>query len=361
MMNEAWQRDGFCVPNPGTYSFQWLWDSCFHSLIWAELGDDRALVELDSTLAHQGPTGFVPHVTYWAEPSHHASFWSQPLTSTITQPPMFGHTAAALSRAGLAVSQETFERCRRGLAHLLNVRPRHPSGLIPVLHPWETGCDDSLRWDDWRGRSSWFQTKGDLVEALVVTDGVALGSTSFSVASAGFNALVAWNIAELDSVGQAGDLADQAKQLSELLADQWDAGLATWVDAGNTGSGRIRTLDGMLGLLVDPREAGFDQLRTGGGYAAPYGPRGVHEGEPAYDPDTYWRGPAWPQLSYLCIQAASQAGERVLAEQLHECLTRSAEASELSEYWNPDTGTGRGAQPQSWTGLSILPLPTQSR
>ena len=72
MLSNAWREPGFCVPNPATYPYQWLWDSCFHSIIWAELGDDRCVTELANTLAHQDGDGFVPHMTYWGVPDAHA-------------------------------------------------------------------------------------------------------------------------------------------------------------------------------------------------------------------------------------------------------------------------------------------------
>ncbi len=53
----AWRADGaggFCVPHATTYPWQWLWDSCFHAVVWAHLGDDRAAAELRSALSAPG-------------------------------------------------------------------------------------------------------------------------------------------------------------------------------------------------------------------------------------------------------------------------------------------------------------------
>ena len=45
-------------------------------------------------------------MTYWSERGRaddatHASFWGRPETSSITQPPMYGHALAELHRAGV--------------------------------------------------------------------------------------------------------------------------------------------------------------------------------------------------------------------------------------------------------------------
>ena len=84
LMDRAWREPGFCVPNAETYPHQWLWDSCFHAITWGALGDDRGRRELANTLAHQDPSGFVPHMTYWQDPERHRHFWGRAMTSIIT-------------------------------------------------------------------------------------------------------------------------------------------------------------------------------------------------------------------------------------------------------------------------------------
>ena len=125
MMLAHWRPDGHTVPNADVYPWQWLWDSCFHALIWAELGEpERAVTELRSALADQDELGFVPHIRYAGGPSPHAEFWGRPATSSITQPPMYGHAVAELERRGIAVPDDVRERAVRGLRFLLDHRRR---------------------------------------------------------------------------------------------------------------------------------------------------------------------------------------------------------------------------------------------
>lgn len=357
VLDAAWRDPGFCVPHAGTYPFQWLWDSCFHSVVWAALGDERATAELASALANQTPSGFVPHLTYWGDPGHHADFWGRPLTSTITQPPMYGHAIAELVRHGRPVDSDVVQRAAAGLRFLLTRRARTGGGLVAVVHPWETGCDDSLRWDDWSPgpftTESWFVAKGELVSALRLEDGGAVSSDAFAVGSVGFNALVAWNVQELATVGGGADLGPLAEELVAALRRRWDEPSLTWTDAEH-GSGRRRTSDALLPLLVDPRPEAFDQLVDPDAFGAPYGPRGAHRDEPAYRPDRYWRGSAWPQLTYLLALAADRAGRRDIAAELAGCLVRGAERSGGAEHWHPETGEGYGARPQTWTTLALV-------
>ncbi len=357
MLMAHWVPEGYASPHALVYPWQWLWDSCFHSLVWEHLGDrHRALTELDAVLSTQGVDGFVPHMNYVRDPEFHAAFWGRSGASNITQPPMFGHAVAELRRRGVPVPVTTVERAGRGLEFLLTRRRRH-DGLVLLAHPWETGCDDSPRWDDLCPGDAfdlarWKARKGDLVASVAVDEsGAAVGNDAFTVASAGFNALVAFNAAEL---GLAVD------DLQDALDARWDAGRTTWSDAGDTetGSGRARTLDGLLPVLVERRPARiglvFEQVLDDGGYGGPFGPAGVHRDEASFAPSTYWRGPAWPQLSYLLWIAARRHHRDAVAGELARRTVAGAFTSGLAEYWNPDTAQGLGAIPQSWTGLALV-------
>src|SRR4051812_45980190 len=139
VMDAHWQPEGYTVPNALTYPFAWLWDSCFHSVIWAALGDgDRAVTELTHVFRCQDErTGFVPHIDYQREPDHLLGFWGRSDASTWPQPPMYGHAVVELRARGIAVPGEVVERAVAGVQYFLRDR-RHPSGLTFAVHPWET-------------------------------------------------------------------------------------------------------------------------------------------------------------------------------------------------------------------------------
>jgi hypothetical protein len=363
---DHWREPGFTVPNARTYPWQWLWDSCFHAVVWAHLGDaDRAVSELRCLFARQHETGFVPHIVYWEGAGEELeTFWGRVGVSSITQPPMYGHAVAELHRVGIEVPEELVAAAGDALRHLARWRVRL-GDLIGVVHPWETGCDDSPRWDEWVGgewtRDAWYVAKGRLMESIERAPGwVPVGNPDFVAAPAGFNALVAWNARELASVTGDAELTTIADTVAGALADRWDADRVTWVDAGAhaDGSGAVRTADALLPLLVEERPevvaAVADALVDPAGLGGPYGPRGVDRREPAYSSTTYWRGPAWPQLTYLLWRAARGHDHQSLASALAESLTRGAERSGFAEAWDADDAAPHGAVPQSWATLALV-------
>ena len=356
---------GYTAPNRLRYPWQWLWDSCFHALVWAELGDDRGLDELAQILGAADVSGCVPHMTYQLDPCHHEDFWGRTGASSITGPPMYGHALAELSRRGAHVPDRLVAAAAAGLDFLLQRRERHAeSGLVLLCHPWESGADNDPRWDDFCeggfAATRWFEAKGKLLGTIERSAGGApLHNPDFAAASAGFSALVAFNA--LDLAGATGALDPAAAyRLADAVRDRWDGDLRSYADAGaaGAGSGRTRTAYGLLGLLVES-DAGraaavADALGDPRAYGGACGPAGVHRDEPAFAPRTYWRGPSWPQLDYLLWLGLRRAGRHEAAATVARATVAGAAKSGLAEYWDSDDGTGLGAVPQSWAGLCLL-------
>jgi len=136
VFDDHWVPEGYAAPNTGVYPWQWLWDSCFHVLVWRALGDrDRAQRELAEMFRPQGPSGFVPHVNYVRSPGFHEDLWGRRDGSAITQPPMYGHAVAELVRAGWPPDDEVVAFAVSGLRFLLEHRARDGNGLVLACHP----------------------------------------------------------------------------------------------------------------------------------------------------------------------------------------------------------------------------------
>jgi len=372
LLEAHWDNErGYCVPNPSIYPHLWLWDSCFHAIVWADLGDPRALIELDAMLEGQLQDGLVPHMRYGGEP---ADTFLGPLdaTSSLAQPPMFGHTIRVLQQRGVSVPASMLARARRGLQWLRENR-RTENGLVFVVHPWEAGNDHSPRWDDWgapgrtasdydrAARTAWNK---DLMAAVTFADdGAAKWCSRFVACPAGFNAYVAFNMAELGQALDDDELRGWATELADAIdRELWDEEEQLWADLAVVGGGpsvRAPITDGIMAALVTSDEqkatAALDQLSADDRFAATFGPTNVARSHPAYDPGMYWRGATWPNINYLLWLALRRWDRTEDERELARRTLEGARASEWAEYWNPETGAGLGAKPQSWTGL-VLPM-----
>jgi hypothetical protein len=365
VMELHWQPQfGFTVPNSEVYPWMWLWDSCFHSVIWTALEDPRAVIELESVFEYQTPEGFVPHMGYQSNPDIHAEYWRAHGHSSITQPPMFGHAFAALRSRRVEVDHLA-ERVRRGLLYFFRHR-RADNGLIRIFHPWESGADDNPRWQPWQpapfDRAGWRRIKDDLVAALAVQDGVAIGSSRFDVCAASFNALVAWNARVAGEAMEDDELVRAGEELRDRIDEiLWNEGGGTWDDVDNLSGERLshRTVDALLGALVtenvERRTQVYAQVCGRKDFGLDFGPASVHPDEPNYDPSGYWRGSSWPQLTYLFWRGATDSRMSEPAGWLSARLSAGANASGFAEYWDPRDGQGFGARPQSWTCLAAVP------
>jgi hypothetical protein len=353
---------GFTMPNRRKYPWQWLWDSCFHAIAWSRLGDPRCVAELESVFSLQLADGFVPHMGFQTDPKRSLRLWHVLGRSDITQPPMYGHALGVLAERGFPVGH-LYGSASRGLRYLFEHRRDRRSGLIRVVHPWETGCDDSPRWDGWRSgpfnERHWNARKRELVRSLRLQDGVASANPLFEVASAGFSGLVAFNARELGRAMEDQDLISGARELAKAIDAHWLDRERTWSDvclAGPKTTSSVRTLDALFPALVSESsgylEAAFAEIFDSGSFWRPFGPSGTAADERSYDPGGYWRGDAWPQEVYLLMLAAQRSGRHPEAGKLAERLVLGCIGSGYAERWNPETGAGLGAVPQSWAALA---------
>lgn len=363
VLEAAWDAErGYCFPHAAVYPNQWLWDSAFHAVAWAAVGDDRGAIELGGIFDAQLDNGFVPHMRYAGD-----EMYRGPLTgaSSYTQPPVYAHAARALEAAGVAVDPSAVAAAGRGLEYLWEHR-MGSDGLVFIVHPWEAGSDDSPRWDSWVGAPQWSRDDWTAFDLRLVPatrwsgTGDAVWSDDFVVAPAGFNALVAHGLAEQGALTGDAVATARSKDLAATIdALLWDPDTSLWIDRAIVGGGAscaVPTLDGVLPALVtaNPEKAAraLDQLGDGRRFDAPFGPAFVWRQHSTYRSDGYWRGAVWPQLAYLAWLAALRWDRMDLASHIAETAIAGTSRSGFSEYWDAETGEACGATPQTWAAIA---------
>jgi len=122
------RRYDFVCPSPGTYPFQWFWDSAFHAVALLHIDPALAKQELRCLLQSARPDGFIPHMTLWERRYHDAALAEYNIvladeyhTATV-QPPVLARAIEREGEVGILVNASTVERLTPvALNQLLNV------------------------------------------------------------------------------------------------------------------------------------------------------------------------------------------------------------------------------------------------
>ncbi|HCG00251.1 MAG TPA: glycoside hydrolase, partial [Chloroflexi bacterium] len=152
---------GSTKPAPGLYPHQWNWDSCFIAIGLSHVSFHRAAQEIRSLLKGQWRNGLVPQIVFnpeaggyfpgpdvWlSERSPDAPTGVQ--TSGITQPPVLAtavlrvYESAQDQSEGLDFLRAVYASVVAYHRWLYEERDPDGSGLVVVVHPWESGLDNS--------------------------------------------------------------------------------------------------------------------------------------------------------------------------------------------------------------------------
>jgi hypothetical protein len=288
--------------------------------------------------------------------------------------------------------------------YLATARDATGSGLITIYHPWESGTDNSPRWDAALARIKvgalpaykrhdlkhvqnaaerptnaeydrylWLV---ELLKAAGYDDTIVQRTYPFQVQDVLVSAIFAAAshvLAEVAvflerPVSEVGTLEGWAQRSSRAVQDAWDGELELALDqdiVSGSGPIRVETCAGLAPLLLPGLDASIrDRLVVrlfGAGFA---GARGLaHAVVPStspnssgFQPRTYWRGPTWPVFNWLVWWGLRQQGLEREAERLRDAnldLLRRPESA-FAEYFEPYTAEPLGSLDQSWTAAVAL-------
>jgi len=403
-------RGGYTVPTDRLYPFQWNWDSAFVAMGFATYDVDRAYRELERLAEGQWDDGMIPHIvfhapsdTYFPGPDVWGTKHRIP-TSGITQPPVFGmalrcvHEAA--TEAGLPDARERsrvlFQAALRHHRWWLSARDPDGTGLVAILHPWESGSDNSPAWDVAFARVPTdtrtairrrdlghvdsamrphdidyqrFIHLVDLYRECGWDPAVQWARTPFKVAEIQMTSILARSTADLLVLAEGLGTTDERSELRGML-DRLVAGLARrWRPRLN----RFVSLDLISGEDIEaPTQAGFMPLLAvtlddaqreavaaeiarwcdNAVGALPSTP----SFSPVFEPKRYWRGPIWAVINWLAADGLRSNGLPQLATSLDRAIVRAIERTGFFEYFDPVTGEGAGGDAFSWTAAAYLVL-----
>jgi hypothetical protein len=293
--------------------------------------------------------------------------------------------------------REWWTRIYDALLEALRYFPLHRttggSPLIVVVHPWESGLDNSPRWDFATGQGQRPSRPYRRVDTSIVDPSTRptgkdydlymylvelfaslrydlrayLPRTPFAVYDALFNA--AWYRSALDlnriasAIGRSPAVHEDGLRAFKDVYHRtlWDesAGLFRDWDVRAGRSIPADTLAGAVAIyggLVDGPHAlrilTRYQERSRGCVPLPSTP----PDQAGFDPVKYWRGPAWVNLNWMVVRGLQALGLRPAAAELAAQTLDLVRRSGFSEYFHAHTGQAVGGGDFSWSAALAIDL-----
>lgn len=405
------------------YPHQWSWDAAFVSIGLAHISIDRAMQEMRSLFRGQWQNGMLPHIVYNPDVPATAYFpdaarWDATkaspdaprdvATSGIIQPPV--HAIAirlicdrAEPEQARAIAREFYHPLLEWHRYLMSARDPESSGLVTIVHPWESGMDNAPRWDAPLARiqvpegelppferrdlahvadPAQRPTDADYDRYLWIVEVLKRGgyrvdrlrdALPFRVKDSFVSAIL---VAANESLIRIADMADgdvDDLPIIESWIDRGRRGLAGQWDTGQDVCADLDLVDGrpistrtiatfaplIAGQVTTDTKAALIRLWHSTAFTGhpdlrwPLPPVTSPE-DPGFAPTRYWRGPVWPVMSWLLWWAWSRIGEDVVADKLRAAALEQVTAVGFAEYMHPFTGEALGSDDQSWTAAVVL-------
>jgi hypothetical protein len=417
-------RGGYTMPAGELYPHQWLWDSCFIAIGLRHIDIERAQTELLSLLRGQWSNGMLPNMIFSDDPNFRrdqASWksWLNPAspdgiaTSGITQPPML---AEAVVRVGemldLPERRAWYSQMWDGLiayhGWLYNDRDPHDEGLISLVHPWETGLDNTPPWMAYlhdHQMPLWIRalhaSKLENIVSLFRRDTRSvplnerfsnyeilglytvqlrlrrkaydtnriLDHSLFAIEDLAFNSILIRANTQLREIAEViGEplptSLDEHMHKTEKAFDQlWDeltnqyysrdfvthkwlreSSVATLLPLYAGHISKERAKE-LVRLIESPHQFGLS-------YPLPSVPRS----SAFFDPKRYWQGPTWVNINWLVIDGLKRYGFHEHAEVLREVTLELVSKHGSYEYFDPLDGSPHGSPKFSWTAALAIDL-----
>jgi hypothetical protein len=374
---------GFTCPSPFRYRHQWYWDSCFHAIAWRHFDLRRAREELRTLLRAGRLDGFIPHTVFW----HEAAGWRRaPFYATHSfrgdratahiQTPMIAlawEQVAEMSADEPGFATEGLDALRLHYDWLAEHRDPDGDGLISIIHPDESGLDDSPKYDDVFGWMSHY-LPGYL---WLVQRSRRLGYDSREiierydqhVEDVLVNVMYALSLralARLIEEPEGGEYATRAARVTaSLLERSWDERRGLFWDLAGRDERplEVSTWSSLAPLALPdlPEEVARrlveEQLLDPRRYHAACGIPSVSMDEPSFQPGFHlfrcWRGPSWVNTAWLLVPPLRRLGYVDEADRVLESMVGAVERHGFREYYNPHDGDGLAARRFGWSTLLV--------
>ena len=407
---------GYTKPSSSQYPFQWNWDSAVISLGLSHFDLPRAKLELRTLVSGQWRNGMLPHILFHVDDENYfprAEFWGTAglkhggavPSSGVTQPPLLATAVRRLvvrdpsPKQGKEFAQEMVPPLLAW--HRWLHRKRGDQHGIPCLiHPWESGTDNSPRWQPvfdhiktsdmpaYQRRDTVHVAQHErpvphdyelfvhLIDAGRRTkwsDRFLLAASPFLVQDVMFTSILqradtdlVWLLEQLGE--DPSEVIGWQRQVREAFdARFWHDGAGRYQDLDLRRGGPITvntcaTFMPLYGGLASPEQARRlveDHLNNPAEYAPgeslQHAVPTTAADDPAFEARRYWSGPVWLITNWLIWQGLLDYGYQAEAARLRQDSLSLLQHG-FAEYFDPRNGHPAGTTDFSWTAALALEM-----
>lgn len=398
-------RGGYTVPTARLYPYQWNWDSAFAALGFSVFDRERAWLELETLFEGQWADGMVPHIIFRRDDPDYfpgPAIWQSgttPPSSGHSQPPVVASIIRHLVETGGSTDLERakllFPKVYAWHNWFHTMRDPDQTGLVGIVHPWESGRDNCPDWDvgldaievpddleryerrdtdsvdaDERPTSSEYDRYLTILKfgrecgwdhAKIARDG------PFFMADPGIQFILLRADRDLLHLAELFEFADHRQQIDHWIGRSVGGCQRLWNDAvgaycaRDLRTGQFSNAMTNVSMLAFYAGAGRPEQRAKLVRHANHILDRCRYGFPSWDPrdekfesKRYWRGPVWAMANYMIVQGLTECGELGLAERIRSDTLKLIEKSGFFEYFDPMTGAGHGGTDFTWTAAIYL-------
>lgn len=411
----------YTKPAPHLYPFQWNWDSGFIAYGYSHYDIERAIMEMKTLFKGQWRNGFLPHIVFHIKSENYFpnyDFWMSSkinkyapkdvYTSGITQPPLHAivvwHIYETINKTDKEKAKEFLEEFYPKLFKLheyfYTKRDPEKSGMITIYHPWESGFDNSTRWDtpleavkigdipeyerlDTRFVDKKFRPTDAEYDKYVYLanelkkknydDDLIYKNHPFKVKDKVFSSILyaankrLKNIA--DVVGEkCTEVADWNKRFEDnLIKRMWNDKDKLFYDYDLIAQKQIkeRTAGVLMpiitGLLTKRQISDMDEHLDKANFCGSVSCSvsllpSLSLKDEQFNHEQYWRGPIWINVNWFLIKGFLEYRMKERAEHLKTHILKLVIDNGFWEYYSPLNGKGLGVKDFSWTAALIIDL-----
>jgi hypothetical protein len=418
------RRGDYTMPAENLYPHQWLWDSCFIAIGLAEYDIEKAQIELRSLLRGQWSNGMLPNMIFADGDAHKRDrniwqSWRSPFapdhiaTSGVTQPPMLAEAVVRIGQKLKTVErrswyQDMYPALVAYHEWMYRERDPHNEGLVLLIHPWESGLDNSPPWIDqlrmhnkpwWIGlieklkldnlailfrRDTKHVPPGQRVsniDALLYFTIIQrlkrknwdidriLARSHFTCQDLAFNCILIRANQHLKDISKTighklpDELLSKMDKTEESLESLWDGFYKqyysrTFITHKLIKEPSIATLLPLYAGTIDKERASeiVRLLKSSQEFSTPFPIPSVPVKSSWYSEFSYWQGPSWVNTNWLIIDGLRRYGFDEEADHIRDTTIKMVTEHGPYEYFSAKSGQPAGAKNFSWSAALTIEL-----